>query len=78
MNEIALSCLRQGDRCIIQSLGLYSGQRRRLRDLGMLPGTVITCAHIAPSGTPMAFWIKGAMIALRTEDCRRIRVTRCE
>ncbi len=74
MDEHVLSCLKQGDRCVIQTLALYSGQRRRLRDLGLRPGVEVACAHIAPSGSPMAFWVKGALIALRTEDCRRIRV----
>lgn len=77
MNEIALSCLRAGECGVIQSLSLYSGKRRRLRDLGLLPGTVVRCAHVAPSGSPMAFWMKGALIALRKEDCCRIRIRRC-
>lgn len=77
MNEIALSCLRTGECGVIQSLNFYSGKRRRLRDLGLLPGAKVRCVRIAPAGSPMAFWIKGALIALRKEDCRRIRIRRC-
>lgn len=77
MNEIALSCLQTGECGVIQSLSFYNGSRRRLRDLGLLPGTEIRCGRIAPSGSPMAFWIKGALIALRKEDCCRICIRRC-
>lgn len=78
MNEICLSDLKKGDCCTLQSVALYSGQRRRLQDLGMMPGCEIVCAYIAPSGSPMAFWVKGALIALRRTDCRKIWGRRCE
>lgn len=78
MNEVFLSELKQGDCVLVQSVDLYAGLRRRLQDLGMLPGSKIICAYIAPSGSPMAFWIKGALIALRCGDCRHIRGLRCE
>ena len=58
-------------------LRLYGGMRRRLRDLGLLPGVQMQCAFVAPAGSPMAFWVKHAMIALRKDDCRRILVRRC-
>lgn len=77
MNVIPLSCLRQGDVCELRDIGLQGGMGRRLRDLGLIPGTKIQCAFIAPAGSPMAFWIRGAMIALRRDDCRRIAVQRC-
>ena len=78
MNEAFLSELNTGDCCVLQSIELYSSHRRRLQDLGMLPGSCISCAYIAPSGSPMAFWVKGALIALRAADCSKIKVVRCE
>lgn len=78
MNEAFLSELKKGDCCYLQSIELYSRQRRRLQDLGMLTGSRIDCAYIAPAGSPMAFWVKGALIALRSDDCSGIRVIRCE
>ena len=78
MNEISLSCLRTGDAAVVQAVHVYGGMRRRLRDLGLLPGSKIVCSRIAPSGSPMAFRLNGAMIALRVETCKRIRVKLCE
>ena len=78
MQELQLSNLRPGEACQLKSIGQFGSLRRRLRDLGMQPGCQIQCAFWAPSGSPMAFWIKGAMIALRKSDCQKILVTRCE
>lgn len=47
---------------------------RRLEELGMIPGTVVTCLHKSPSGSPAAFDIQGAIIALRRVDTERIWV----
>lgn len=72
MNETYLSELKIGDCCIVQSINLYAQQKRRLQDLGMLSGCKVVCGYIAPSGSPMAFWLKGTLIALRKSDCRKI------
>lgn len=69
--------LRPGEAGRVQALDLYGGMRRRLRDLGFQPGGLLRCAFVAPAGSPMAFWCQDALIALRREDCRRIRVLPC-
>ena len=72
--EKRLSDIKLGEDCILQSVNLYGSQRRRLRDLGFLTGTKLRCAYIAPSGSPVAIWIRGTLLALRLEDCDRIMV----
>ena len=42
--------------------------------LGLVRGTAVSHLYTAPAGSPMAFSIRGAIIALRTQDCRRITV----
>ncbi|MFQ7025812.1 MAG: FeoA family protein [Acutalibacteraceae bacterium] len=42
--------------------------RRRLQDIGLIEGTKVECIQKSPSGDPIAFLIRGAVIALRTED----------
>lgn len=49
-------------------------ERRRWMDLGILPGTVIKSEIVSPSGDPTAYRIRGALIALRTEQARLITV----
>ncbi len=53
-------------------------QRRRLMDLGIVPGTVITAEFAAASGSPIAYEIRGATIALRREQAEMIYIRRKE
>ena len=49
-------------------------QRRRLLDLGVVPGTRITAELAAASGDPTAYRIRGALVALREGQQRWIRI----
>jgi DtxR family transcriptional regulator, Mn-dependent transcriptional regulator len=51
-------------------------ERRRMMDLGILPGAVIGAELISPSGDPTAYRIRGAMIALRREQAQLINIQR--
>lgn len=51
-------------------------ERRRMMDLGILPGTLIQAELISPSGDPTAYRIRGAVIALRREQAQQIHITR--
>lgn len=55
-------------------------QRRRLLDLGVVPGTPVEAELTATGGDPTAYRVRGALIALRREQQRwvRIRETRSE
>jgi DtxR family Mn-dependent transcriptional regulator len=53
-------------------------QRRRLLDLGVVPGTIIEPVLTATTGDPTAYRIRGALIALRRDQQRWIRVRRAE
>lgn len=72
--EEHLSDLLPGQRCVIESMDIYGGLRKRLRDMGFQPQAGVSCALIAPSGSPMAFWVRDALVALRREDCKKITV----
>lgn len=49
-------------------------QRRRLMDLGVLPGTVVTAEMRSASGDPTAYSIRGATIALRGQHAKLIHI----
>ena len=51
-------------------------ERRRLLDLGIIPGTIVTAELASPSGDPLAYRIRGALIALRTEQASLIDIER--
>jgi len=49
-------------------------ERRRLFDLGIIPGTEIYVEMVNPGGDPTAYRIRGTVIALRSTQARLIRV----
>ncbi len=48
--------------------------RRRLMDLGILPGTEIEIYVKSPLGDPIAYAVRGAVIGLRNEQARQIMI----
>ncbi|MBS1254148.1 MAG: Iron-dependent repressor IdeR [Anaerolineales bacterium] len=55
-----------------------SVERRRLLDLGIVPGTIVEAEMTSPSGDPTAYRIRGALVALREEQARLISIARSE
>jgi DtxR family Mn-dependent transcriptional regulator len=55
---------------------LQGPQRRRLLDLGLVPGTVVEAELASAGGDPVAYRIRGALIALRKDQSRWIQVDR--
>lgn len=51
-------------------------ERRRLMDLGVIPGTVIEMETRSPGGDPTAYRIRGALIALRRKSAEHIMIAR--
>lgn len=49
-------------------------ERRRMMDMGILPGTMIVPELVSPGGDPIAYRVRGALIALRADQAQHIRV----
>ncbi len=51
----------------------------RLAELGFIAGTRIECVAKAPLGDPIAYLVRGAVIALRRSDARElcVRKSKC-
>jgi len=75
-----LSELKAGEEAIVAgiSLACRGFERRRLLDLGILPGTTIQAEFASPSGDPMAYRIRDAIIALRDDQAKMILISRPE
>jgi len=65
-----------GDSAIVAAISpLCRGPaRRRLLDLGVVPGTVVHARMRSAGGDPVAYDIRGALIALRREQAAQIQV----
>ena len=76
----ALSTLKVGESGVV--LGISKAcrgmQRRRLMDLGLVPGTVVSAELKSASGNPTAYNIRGAMIALRKDQAHLVHIRRQE
>ncbi len=64
--------LSPGDVGTVKEITLEGSIRRRLQDIGLIPGTPVECVGKSPLGDPSAYLIRGAVIALRASDCRGI------
>jgi len=59
---------------IVINLHSVDAERRRMLDLGILPGTRIETVMRSPLGDPIAYRIRGSVVALRHEQARMIEV----
>lgn len=69
-----LSSLKDGQTAQVTRLLSTGSMRRRLQDIGLIEGTTVECLHRSPSGDPVAYAIRGATIALRSEDSGSVLV----
>lgn len=66
--------IKPGEYGRVRSLEAEGNIRRRLLDLGLIPGTVIQNIRRSPLGDPTLYAIRGAMIALRKEEAGLVNV----
>ncbi|MFV9506921.1 MAG: FeoA family protein [Oscillochloridaceae bacterium umkhey_bin13] len=71
---LTLDQLTRGQSAVIVRLGGERTLRRRLLDLGLIPGEQITLTAIAPLGDPLELTIKGYQLSLRKAEARLISV----
>ncbi len=73
-NRIPLTNLKKGETSKVAELStsLNGAERRRLLDLGIVPGFDITYLYPSPLGEPKAFRILDSEIALRKEQTEKI------
>lgn len=73
-NYMLLSLLPVGESCKLVSLNSKGLIRRRLLDLGLIRNTIISPLYKSPFGDPIAYLIRGTVIALRNEIASNIIV----
>lgn len=73
---VRLSSLVNGETAdVVHLSSLCRGlERSRLLDLGLVPGTTLSVDLVSPSGSPVAYRVRGASIALRREQAERVLI----
>lgn len=74
-NYITLDSINPGQHAVVSELLSTGSMRRRLLDIGLVKDTEVECIGRSPGGDPTAFLIRGAVIAIRSDDCNNILVS---
>lgn len=69
-----LAGLRIGDIVTIDHVGGERAFRRRLMELGLVPGTRVELVAVAPLGDPLELLVRGASLSIRRTDAAFVRV----
>lgn len=75
---MTLSSLRVDGEAVITDITAEDGMRRRLYELGFVPDVRTRCIMRSPLGSPSAYEICGAVIALRERDAKKILIRECD
>lgn len=75
--SLSLKSLNKGSAAVIEQIDEKIGglQRRRLLDLGIVPGAEIRYTYDGPIGATRAYEVYGTIVALREEQYEQIIVT---
>lgn len=72
INSQTLDNLKIGKKAKVLYIDSHGIEHRRFLDLGLVQGTVVEAIQKSPSGDPVAYLIRGALIAIRREDANKI------
>ncbi|GLZ45482.1 ferrous iron transport protein A [Actinomycetospora sp. NBRC 106375] len=61
-------------RGVVTALDTRGAERRRLMDLGLLPGAAIAPELTSPLGDPVAYEVRGTLVVLRAQQARTVHV----
>lgn len=68
--------LREGDRAEIKAIRGEGAFKRRLLEMGFMPGTTVLIKKYAPLRDPIEMVIKGYHVSLRRHEAQQILVRR--
>ena len=69
-----LSQLNAGDEAVIERFLSDEPALRRLRELGLLPGTPVNVVRRAPLGDPIEISVRGSLLSIRNEQAKLIAI----
>ena len=71
---MTLKTIRPGTRIVVKRLTGQGKIKRRLMDMGIIPGTEMEVQKVAPLGDPVEVKFKGYNLSLRQEEADTIEV----
>ena len=75
-SSISLRDLKEGDRAAIKAIRGEGAFKRRLLEMGFMPGTTVLIKKYAPLRDPIELVIKGYHVSLRLKEAQKVLVRR--
>ena len=72
--ERFLQDLKPGERARVERIEGGGALRRRMMDMGIVPGVELEVVRCAPFGGPLQIRLKGYYLAMRRGECAKIIV----
>ena len=72
---VQLNDMQPGQRGVVASFTGEDGERLRLMEMGILPGTEIRFVRRAPLGDPMEVEVRGFHLSLRAREASSIGIS---
>ncbi|WP_088225330.1 FeoA family protein [Desulfosporosinus sp. FKB] len=73
--ERSLGELKPGERACVARINGGGALRRRMMDMGIVPGVELEVVRCAPMGGPLQIRLKGYYLAMRRGECAKIVVS---
>lgn len=71
---ITLDGVKPGNRAEVVSLSGDGAVKRRMAEMGVMPGSIIEVERVAPLGDPLDVKVKGYRLSLRKEEAAKVHV----
>jgi len=72
--SLKLSSLALGASARVKNIPKAGATFLRLREMGLLPGTMVMFVRAAPLGDPLEFKLRGYLLTLRREEAEQITI----
>jgi len=75
---MTLADLRVTEQGEVAMVGGDRAFRRRLMELGLVPGTPVKLRQVAPLGDPLEFEVRGCRLSIRRAQAAAVKIDRAE
>ena len=71
---VTLDAVKVGERARLNKIEATGDLHKRLIEMGMLPGTILSVEKVAPFGDPIDIRVRGYHLSVRKEEAALIKV----
>lgn len=75
---LTLDQIVPGTAVVVEKVGGARSFRRRLMELGIIPGTRVEVLRVAPFGDPLELTARGCNLSIRASEAQQVEVERSE